>query len=379
MENPRIIGVEWARLEGRRPRKAGSNARLGEHGITLRVPILRVTTADGATGFGACSVGPERAEALLGHQLSELFEAGRGVREPWLPFEYPLWDLAGRRAGLPVYALAATIAGVAASEPLRAPCYDTSLYFDDLHLASDEAAAELIACEAREGYDRGHRAFKIKVGRGARHLSLEQGTRRDIAIVMAVRAAFGPEVPVMLDANNGYNLNLAKHVLAETAGCGIFWLEEPFHEDDVLYRDLRAWLSQQRLAVLIADGEGQADPRLIQWARAGLLDVIQYDILSYGFTRWLALGRELDAVGVRSAPHHYGSYYGNYATCHLAGAIQRFSYVEWDEATTAGIDSSGYAIQDGWVAVPNTPGFGLVLDETEFQPAIAAGGFRRFL
>jgi L-alanine-DL-glutamate epimerase-like enolase superfamily enzyme len=33
----------------------------------------------------------------------------------------------------------------------------------------------------------------------------------------------------MLDANNGYNHNLAKHVRAETAGCGIFWLEEPFH------------------------------------------------------------------------------------------------------------------------------------------------------
>jgi len=71
----------------------------------------------------------------------------------------------------------------------------------------------------------------------------------------------------MLDANNGYNLNLAKHVRAETAGCGIFWLEEPFHEDDMLYRDLRAWLHQQRLAVLIADGAGQADPRLVQWAR----------------------------------------------------------------------------------------------------------------
>ena len=62
----------------------------------------------------------------------------------------------------------------------------------------------------------------------------------------------------MLDANNGYNLNLAKHVLAETAGCGIVWLEEPFHEDDVLYRDLRAWLAQHDLAVLIADGEGRA-------------------------------------------------------------------------------------------------------------------------
>ena len=142
--------------------------------------------------------------------------------------------------------------------PYRAPCYDTSLYFDDLHLASDEEAAALIAAEAREGYGRGHRAFKVKVGRGARHMPLEEGTRRDVAVVRAVREAIGPGVPLMLDANDGYNLNLAKRVLAETANCGVFWLEEPFREDAEPYRDLRAWLERQRLPVLIADGEGQA-------------------------------------------------------------------------------------------------------------------------
>ena len=63
----------------------------------------------------------------------------------------------------------------------------------------------------------------------------------------------------------------------------------------------------------------------------------------------------------------------------LAGAIRRFAYVEWDEATTAGIDASGYTIRDGWVMVPNTPGFGLALDETAFQRAIASDGFRRSL
>jgi L-rhamnonate dehydratase len=379
MVHQRIVAVEWARLHGRRPRKAGSNARLGEHGIAVHVPILRITTQDGMSGFGAYYAEPEHATALLGRELGELFEEGRGVHERWLSFEYPLWDLAGQCAGLPVYALASTIRGVAVSEPFRTPCYDTSLYFDDLHLTSDEAAAELIASEALEGYHRGHRAFKIKVGRGARHLSLEQGTRRDIAIVKAVRAALGSEVAIMLDANNGYNLNLAKHVLAQTTDCGIFWLEESFHEDDVLYGDLRAWLSQHELGVLIADGEGQADPRLMQWAKAGLLDVIQYDIFSYGFTRWLALGRELDAAGVRSAPHHYGGYYGNYVACHLASAIEHFSYVEWDEATTAEIDTSAYTIRNGWVVVPNRPGFGLGLHETMFERAIASEGFRHHL
>jgi hypothetical protein len=60
MDNQRIIAVEWARLQGHRPRKAGSNARLGEHGIALHVQILRITSEDGTRGFGACRAEPER-------------------------------------------------------------------------------------------------------------------------------------------------------------------------------------------------------------------------------------------------------------------------------------------------------------------------------
>ncbi len=375
MNDPRIVRVEMGPLEGRRPRAAGSNARLGPHGIAVRVPIARLTLEDGSVGFGACREGRDEAAALLGVRLSEAFAPRRGATDRWLAWEYPLWDLVGKRVGMPVYALAAAVAGVPPRLPYRAPCYDTSLYFDDLHLVSDDEAAALIAAEAREGYERGHRAFKIKVGRGARHLPLEAGTRRDIAIVRAVRRAIEPGPSLMLDANDGYNLNLAKRVLAETADCGIFWLEEPFHEDPVLYRDLREWLDREGLPVLIADGEGEASPRLLDWAREKLVDVVQYDIFSHGFTRWLATGRQLDAWGARSAPHHYGGHYGNYAACHLAGAISGFTYVEWDEATTPGLDASGYAIRDGLVVVPAAPGFGLELNEALFRRAVETAGF----
>ncbi len=376
MEDPRIVRIELGPLEGRRPRHAGSNARLGAHGIAVRVPLARLTLEDGSAGFGACrGATREGAAALLGVRLSEAVTPDCGATDACIAWEYPLWDLLGKRGGVPVYALAAAVAGVEPRLPYRAPCYDTSLYFDDLGLPSDEAAAALIAAEAREGYERGHRAFKIKVGRGARHLPLGAGTRRDIAVVRAVREAVGPGLPLMLDANNGYNLNLAKRVLAETADRGVFWLEEPFHEDPVLYRDLREWLGREGLPVLIADGEGDASPRLLDWARDGLIDVVQYDIFSHGFTRWLATGRQLDAWGARSAPHHYGGHYGNYAACHLAGAIRGFTYVEWDEAATPGLEASGYAIRDGQVEVPAAPGFGLGLDEATFRRAVETAGF----
>ena len=190
-----------------------------------------------------------------------------------------------------------------------------------------------------------------------------------------MREAVGPGAPVMLDANNGYNLNLTKRVLRETADCDIFWMEEPFHEDRMLYADLKQWMQAEGLKILVADGEGDASSNLLAWAEEGVIDVVQYDILSYGFTAWLALGQRLDVWGARSAPHHYGRHYGNFVTGHLAGAIDDFTFVEWDEAQTPGLDASGYAIQDGMLLMPQTPGFGVSLDEDIFQAAVSSGGW----
>jgi L-rhamnonate dehydratase len=374
MADARIVRIEGGILTGERPRKAGSNARLGEHGTTIRLPIVRVTTADGARGFGRCRALPTDLHGLLGRSLDELMTP-QGIAAPWLACEYPLWDLAGQRTEQPVYALAALINERPVPTSLTVPAYDTSLYIDDLHLTDDDEAAALIAAEAHEGYARGHRAFKVKVGRGARHLPTEAGLWRDDAVIRAVRAAIGPTTPLLIDANNGYTLNLAKEVLRATADCTLYWLEEAFHEDGVLYADLRAWLLAEGLTVLIADGEGDASPRLFEWASEGLIDVVQYDIFARGFTPWLALGRELDGWGQRSAPHHYGALYGNYAAGHLAAAIEGFTFVEWDEATTPGLDTSAYTLNEGRVTIPDRPGFGLTLDEATFRAAIAAGGF----
>lgn len=179
----------------------------------------------------------------------------------------------------------------------------------------------------------------------------------------------------MIDANNGYNLNLVKRVLSETPEVGVYWVEEPFHEDPRLYANLKEWLCAKGLSTLIADGEGDASRHLIEWARQGLVDLIQYDLLSFGFTRWLGLGRQLDGWGVGSAPHHYGEPYGNYAACHLAPAIQGFESAEWDEATVPGLDASAYSISDGWVHVPDLPGYGLQLDEEIYARAVRESGF----
>lgn len=374
MEKALIARIESAPLVGRRPREAGNNSRLSFHGLDVRLQVMRLTTAAGASGFGLCFAGNEEARQLLGKDADQLLTDDGAITGPARAFDFPLLDLAGALRGLPAYALAspqkAPISG-----PLRVPCYDTSLYMNDLDLDSDEAAAALIAEHAREGYEKNHRSFKIKVGRGARHMPLEAGTARDIAVIKAVRAAVGPEAKIMIDANNGYNLNIAKRVLAETADCKLFWLEEAFHEDPELYADLHSWMDREGLSVLIADGEGWAATALMEWARDGFVDVIQYDIFSHGFSHWLETGAQLDSWGVRSAPHHYGRHLGNYVSGHLATAVKGFTFVEWDETRTPGIDASAYRVHEGHVLIPDAPGFGLALEEAVFRAAVKDSGW----
>lgn len=373
MKNSRIVSIEAATLTGRRPRSAGNNARLGGHGIEVEVPLLRLRTADGATGFGVSQASPDEARRFLGVSLQSLLNEEGLPLETAYPIDFPLWDLLGNRSGKPAYALAAP--HVVVSGELRVPCYDTSLYMNDLHLDSDAAGAALIAGFARESYANGHRNFKVKVGRGARHMPLEAGIRRDIAVVRAIRDAVGPAASIMIDANNGYILNIAKCVLAETADCKLFWLEEAFHEDPELYAELGRWMEAEGLSVHIADGEGWAAAALMDWAQAGLVHVLQYDIFSHGFSNWLRTGAQLDAWAVRTAPHHYGRHLGNFVSGHLAPAIAGFTFVEYDETTTPGIDSSAYRVEDGQVVIPDVPGFGLKLEEELFQAAVKNGGY----
>ena len=376
MNSATISAIEWGTLIGQRPRQAGCNSRMAVHGQDVHVPLARVTISDGTSGFGACRPFTQTdAVSFLGAHLGDLIDAGNGVASQAASLECPLWDLLGNRTGRPVYQLLADAAGKKVSGPPRVRCYDTSLYIDDLHLKTDAEGAALIASEARFGFENGHRSFKIKVGRGARHMPLVEGNRRDVAVIRAVRAEVGPDATILIDANNGYNLNIAKQILTETADCNLFWLEEAFHEDGALYEDLHAWIEREGLAVNIADGEGQASPLLLDFARDGSVDIIQYDIFSYGITNWLETGARLDGWNVSTAPHHYGRHVGNYVSGHLASAVDGFLFIEWDEVSTPGLDGSAYQVEDGYVLMPDTPGFGLKLDEELFQQAVAANGF----
>jgi L-rhamnonate dehydratase len=201
------------------------------------------------------------------------------------------------------------------------------------------------------------------------------GLDRDVAVMTAVREAIGPNCALLADANNGFTLNGAQEFLERTAGLGLGWLEEPFHEDEVLLEALRAWIDRAGLRVELADGESATLDEGLRLAGRGLIDVVQADILAASFSRWRRAGAGLDAMGAGSAPHHFGLYLGNYVSGHLAGTISGLRYIEWDEARVPGIETPGYRLADGRLTLASAPGFGIELDEETYRRAVSAGGF----
>jgi L-rhamnonate dehydratase len=369
--NWRIEKIEQAVMKGERRRLAGCNARLGVHGKEVSFPLVRITIG-GIAGLSWSRISREAAEAMIGATVKEIFCEDQWIKDRFQAIQFPLFDWLAKVRNVPVYQL---LSQTPVTSPLSVPCYDTSLYFDDLHLSSEADAVRLLQDEAMQGYNEGFRGFKIKVGRGAMHMDLMEGTKRDIAIVNGVRDVVGPDCSISIDANNGYNLNLTKHVLKETAQSNLLWMEEAFHEDDRLYRNLKEWMAEHKLNVLITDGEGLAAKPIVEWAEQGLIDAIQYDLKDYGIVNWLKLSERLAKSGVKAAPHNYGGFYGNFASAQVYPAIEGFMFVEWDEAQIPGIDTSGYTIKDGKISVPSTPGFGLHIDEANYESQVRDSGW----
>lgn len=371
--NERIELIEWARLWGKRSRSLGANARRGVHGDDIYLDVA-VLTIGGREVFGACSANREQAASLVGRPMRDLFLTDGRLAPEYRSFEYPILDWLGKAMEKPVWELCRRTAGTPAGEGIAA--YASSLYFDDLPWNDEAAGVEQMRDNARTDWERGHRAFKIKVGRGACHMDLEAGIRRDIAVVQGVRDALGPEAELMIDANNGYNLNIAKRVLRETRDCRLRFIEEPFHEDLAVSSDLHDWIESEGMETWIADGEGTGvHPDIVNWARSGIIDVLQFDIRWYGFYNLLDLEDRLSGSGVMQSPHNYPGPYGNYATAQIAPALEWFAFIEWDEVTVPELRTDAYSFKDGRCYLPNTPGMGLELDGERFRAKVRAEGW----
>ena len=267
-----------------------------------------------------------------------------------------LWDLAGKATGLPVCAL---LGGKVRD---KVAVYATGLYYTE-----GEFPNRLLD-EARGYVAAGFKGMKTKVG----GLSIAA----DVARVRALRDAIGPDIHLMVDANEAYNATTAIRIGQQLADLDLVWFEEPVNAQDLdAYLEVKA-----ALPMAIAGGENlrtryEFKPYLTRRA----YDIVQPDIMHCGgITEMQRICAMANACGIQVNPHVWGSPVMIAATLHLAATLppcpparnaqpyMQEPVMEFDRTPSAirqELCAVPFDQEDSFVRVPTGPGLGIEVDE----------------
>jgi len=249
-----------------------------------------------------------------------------------------LWDLRGKAAGKPVWALLG-------GERPTCPAYASGLLWNDV---------EALAAEAAGYIDRGFRRVKMRLARSEEY---------DRAAVQAVRAAIGPDNDLMVDASMRYHLELARRMGEFLAAQKVFWYEEPFAPEDIdAYAALRGTVD-----VPVAAGENEFGLQgFRELIRAGAVDIAQPDASRCGgiSEAWRA-GQLAHEHGLRVATHTWSDAVAVVANAQVVAPLPNGLTVEVDCTGTPFIEEllvDGLRISDGLLALGDAPGLGVELN-----------------
>jgi L-alanine-DL-glutamate epimerase-like enolase superfamily enzyme len=244
-----------------------------------------------------------------------------------------LYDLKAKRAGLPL----AKLLG-AHRDSVRT--YNTSGGFLN---ASIEEVKERASRSIAEGIG----GIKIKVG-------LPDGAT-DLARVAAVRDHIGPDVPLMVDANQQWDRTTALRMGRRLEQFDLDWIEEPLDAYDAeghaaLAAALDTPIATGEMLASVAEHE-----RLIA-TRA--CDIIQPDAPRVGgITQFLRLLTLADQAGLDLAPH-----FAMEIHLHLAATYPREPWVEHFDWLDP-LFNERLETRDGRMLVPDRPGLGVTFSD----------------
>lgn len=336
--------------------------------------FLRVSAADGAWGWGEvfCNfpqVGAEHRARLVDDMFAPLLHGRPSGDPPRLrreleaqtrrvaiqcgepgPFaqivgavDQALWDMAGRRANLPLWRLLAP--GGDAGNRVR-------VYASGL-------GPKEVARNALRKHGEGYRAFKFKVG---------FGSDKDIGNFAEIRAAVGDDATIMVDANQAWDPDTAAARVAELVPYRPLWIEEPLAADE----PAAAWRQLARHAgVPLAGGENlRGLPAFEEALAGGWLSFIQPDVAKWG---GISECREVALLAQRHGavfcPHWLGGGVGLAASLQLRAAMGAEGYAEVD-ANPNPLREEVFPIapRDGWVSLGEAPGLGVEPDLMRLKP-----------
>jgi D-galactarolactone cycloisomerase len=246
-----------------------------------------------------------------------------------------LWDIAGKRAGKPLYRL---LGGAETVE--RMPAYASLLRYGN---------ADAVRQNSAKAVERGYRIVKLhEIG---------------IAEITAAREAIGPDIILTVDASCAWTVPQAIEAAKRLKSCNLTWLEEALWPPED-YAGMAKLKTEGGIPIAAGENAGTlAD--MAQLIDSAHIDYVQPSITKIGGVS--AMRQIVDMArrgGTKMAPHspYFGP--GLIATIHFAAsiperpAIERF-YLDL-EASPLGnlVEAPG-----GFMRVPNSPGLGIEVDE----------------
>lgn len=329
--------------------------------------LVKVRSTDGHEGIGFCYVGSRAGglvkaavEQLLGPLLigkesrqteglwqmmyQEALLQGRSgsVMRGISILDTALWDLNARSVGLPLH----DYLGSVHRESVMA--YASGGYYLDGKTPAklgDEVAGYVA---------KGFKAVKIKTGR----LSPAEEEQR----IAAARDAIGPDVYLMLDANNAWSdLPTAMEYMRRFEAYEPYWIEEPFSPDAI---DLHARLAA-RTSITVATGEIEVGRwRFRELIDAGGAEILQADAaVCGGISEFRKIAAYADAKGVTVSPHWFHDLHTP-----LVAATPNARFVEFfldDQVLNfRRLVDNQLEFRNGNVMLRQTPGLGFGFDET---------------
>ncbi|ULQ52443.1 mandelate racemase/muconate lactonizing enzyme family protein [Flavihumibacter fluvii] len=258
-----------------------------------------------------------------------------------------LWDLLGKKAGVPVYQLLG-----------YKKAYPKLPYASQLFGNSPEDTFEKAASTIRAGYK------AAKFGWGGFGKS---GLTNDINHLQAAREGLGPDAILMVDAGTifGEDIAAAKERLVALKAVNTYWFEEPF-VNGALYP--YKTLSAASPPVPLAGGEGCSNFVQAQAMIAyGGLSFIQIDAGRIG---GITVAKRVADLAVQ-----YGVTYVNHTfNSHLAlsASLQSYAGIEKDIVCEYPVELKSLAQEigrekilrgeDGRINLPDRPGLGITVD-----------------
>jgi L-alanine-DL-glutamate epimerase-like enolase superfamily enzyme len=328
--------------------------------------LVKVRSTDGLEGIGFCYVGSKaggilktaveqllapiligresrQTEALWQDMYQEAILQGRSgsVMRGISILDTALWDLNAKSVGLPLHDYLGSL------HRDQVIAYASGGYY--LDGKTPEKLGEELA-----GYvGKGFKAVKMKTGR----LSPAEEEAR----IAAARDAIGPDVYLMLDANNAWSdLPTAMEYMRRFEAYDPYWIEEPFSPDAI---DLHARLAQ-RTSITVATGEIEVGRwRFRELIDAGGAEILQTDAaVCGGISEWRKIAAHADSRGVTVSPHWFHDLHAP-----LVAATPNARFVEFfldDQVLNfRRLINNQLAFKAGYVQLRQDPGLGFGFDE----------------